>query len=1636
MKLSPVAKTSLVILIFSLGCQFGGIPAQASSIYPPRIDDYVNDYTLTMDLTDIVAIRGMFIDLVKQKGIEAVVVLINSVKDYTTNPSLENFATGLLSDWNLGNKGLLILVAVKNHAWVIVLGSSFKPDDYALLNKTFTNYMNAGFSNGSYSQAIYAGVRSVVELLTNPETASQKVIPTKIATPTKKVITSQNTSKQTTSPSIGQIGIQQVVLLIACLFIIIGIVGVLEIIPKIRSGKFKRRPGMVKGTSFGDVERILIELKSFELKQRLAVISEIGRLETSDPRIIANLEQIILKEPNQAIHQAALKVINLPQHQRIHRSFSTLEDSERSKFQGEIDRWVKDQIITPQLAQVLKGRLGFGDLPALSPELQQIVSPALTPVLVEQKPLTPSRPNELPISLTSEAQIAPSAAPQPVSPITPASMATQTASVPEAQPALAEGFATPVKKPVPAKHLPVLIRLPRSPLTGDRILSALLSQRTLQAILFLGAALLSAAAISLVIWNWNVFPGIVQLGFLTFFIASFYTLGWFLRKRMKLRNPGIAITAVAALVTPLFFYAIFLSKNFTHILWPWLLMGGSLICLVIYFFTAIWVNAEFFGYLVVLASGSLLVAILKIVNIDPDTWHTFLFILAIGMSLLANILLKRALLLRRWKVLVNPFWWISLLGAAIIILLCTSLRLLTHTGLTFQIAFGLDWLLAGLLCGLAWRRFHKIALLWSALAIFPIALSLIQTGLYQVYRITFTWHTLGWALLAVIYFWISGLRMHRKPRQQISPEYSPGTRQLLESSAMIRVGWILVILAGVLSIFNISAMGSVHLLLAIASILAIRLQHKPWLSLVASFFLLTSTAAWLGKQGGSLAQLGLAWALLSILQIVVGIHLGRRLVKPLERLAYTFPIFLSSWMIGLIAIPLSLISLSQVTLVYLVGNWMLVNAWLALLAEDPQLNEIQALQTDSKNKNRLRLSLLHWREVVHWCAVLSSLVWLGLSWRGWLNQPFNAWLGLAYILMACLWLGLGAWLSHWKKGYGKAWRVSAQLSAIIGLGINLFYSPTNQSYGTTFAVLLAAAFYFASATLLKQRWYLAAGGLAFPIGWLLLLDHLHGNPLGGPFGLAIAITLMMSSAGLLEHFRRVERKFLEPLYLTSQVVSAIGILWAVQMTVSHNFNPDALLWSAAMLGILLLTTVWYTWHSGLERYAHISAWLGVAVAGCLSYAISRNSPITPVRSALFTAAYLLGERGLWWGVLQKRLSGHISARMIELDALVPRLWHLFRRSLLIAGFALSAYTIFMALVRNLLWLGGGRQLETWSTIALLLVVILFGGCSILYRHTLSTRLLAWLAAALLFVPWTLLTRLGWFIFPVPNLPGYAIGWILLALFELLISFGLQRCKRAKRSAWSQAPRLLAHILAPLALLWGSAHPNTASITFGFGFLFYLTATAWDYRSRSERTTSIPARFLYPAALLVPPWSMYLLSRLAPNTHQEIYALLLLCLAIVGLAIGLWLRRRQLSYRWPIFLAAYTSLLAGTALAAHDQRWLIGTLFLDTIIAALSAWVFRQPLWIYPASAAFPAAVALLLTTIKLPTTRHGWVLLGVTCIYLMVARLLSGSPSAGQSKPSETKVSTYASPLFAAAFVLATLSLLPSSLDLVGALVG
>ena len=240
-------------------------------------------------------------------------------------------------------------------------------------------------------------------------------------------------------------------------------------------------------------------------------------------------------------------------------------------------------------------------------------------------------------------------------------------------------------------------------------------------------------------------------------------------------------------------------------------------------------------------------------------------------------------------------------------------------------------------------------------------------------------------------------------------------------------------------------------------------------------------------------------------------------------------------------------------------------------------------------------------------------------------------------------------------------------------------------------------------------------------------------------------------------------------------------------------------WPAGACLILGLAYAVLAWFHEQEVWGHAAAWLGVMAAGLAAWAYSGEHGSSALKVALVAVAYVLAERGL------------AASTAHGWSSLAKRAWSLYRRPLLVAGWAVSGMAIALALGRNIWLLGGGPGRERWAIGALLTITALYAGSAWLFRR----RLFLWLAGGLAIVPWTLLTAWGWFLWAPPgSLRDYALPWTVLACIELLIGLALTFVtgRTQPNQDYGFPLRVWANLLLPPALLWGVADSTVSSLT--------------------------------------------------------------------------------------------------------------------------------------------------------------------------------------------------------------------------------
>lgn len=168
------------LLLILLAFTSQGVYAQDQ--YPQRTDRYINDYAHLLTSADTTSLQGICSDLNRSKGVELVIVTINSIADYdTSDQMIEPFATHLFNKWGIGdrqrNDGVLLLVAVKDRKVRIEVGSGYGDRYNATMQQVIDQSILPSFRSNDYSQGIASGAREIAAVLTNPSPAANTSSP-------------------------------------------------------------------------------------------------------------------------------------------------------------------------------------------------------------------------------------------------------------------------------------------------------------------------------------------------------------------------------------------------------------------------------------------------------------------------------------------------------------------------------------------------------------------------------------------------------------------------------------------------------------------------------------------------------------------------------------------------------------------------------------------------------------------------------------------------------------------------------------------------------------------------------------------------------------------------------------------------------------------------------------------------------------------------------------------------------------------------------------------------------------------------------------------------------------------------------------------------------------------------------------------------------------------------------------------------------------------------------------------------------------------------------------------------------------------------------------------------------------------
>ncbi len=244
--------------------------------------------------------------------------------------------------------------------------------------------------------------------------------------------------------------------------------------------------------------------------------------------------------------------------------------------------------------------------------------------------------------------------------------------------------------------IPVSPPKPRREFKWENVWSALLSEATLHALLYLGALFIVVGAGLYITLNWNNFPALLQTSFLLTADLLFFGSGLAVLKFMKLNKSGVTLVAVSAAILPLVIYGYCRPELFNldnRGTWSWI----SLLILPCYLLLSWFMPEKIFSLLTTLAGFNALFAILNQFGLEPE------WLLVAATPLSALLVWADPKLTERKKTgnLAGPPYWVGLGVITLIPLVLLSYYIgISLAGQTpdgsVQYALGSAWWLATL----------------------------------------------------------------------------------------------------------------------------------------------------------------------------------------------------------------------------------------------------------------------------------------------------------------------------------------------------------------------------------------------------------------------------------------------------------------------------------------------------------------------------------------------------------------------------------------------------------------------------------------------------------------------------------------------------------------------------------------------------------------------------------------------------------------------------------------------------------------------------------------------------------------------------------------------------------------------------
>jgi hypothetical protein len=1163
---------------------------------------------------------------------------------------------------------------------------------------------------------------------------------------------------------------------------------------------------------------------------------------------------------------------------------------------------------------------------------------------------------------------------------------------PDAEPILAIKAAKREKPPTSIKPEP---RPRRKPLDWSKlwskIVDAFVSGAVLRGILFLGAFMIVVSITVLTITFFGDFPDWLQLLVLFFIPTVFYILGWLVRSRLKLPQAGSVLTGIGAVLLGLVFFAIYRFGEVPvsgRVYW----LISSVISTAVYVLTARVIKAEFFGYVTSLGAISISLSVAAVLY-APYVWWVFSVTLAsVGMIWGSSRLFGAD---KSWHELGK-----SLKRLPQILIPCS---LLTALILTDDPAFGkfFTFALACLGYGLLSAKFTMPRYAHACTWISVLAVFFLLDGL----GLPMEWFPSAYALLAFGFMMIS--RMLISKIQLKSNEQG-----FISASKITAIG---LLIGSAVSGIMVSLFSTWACVLATSIVTASLATWSYWFKkpnlafLAAALFVLPYSLAvnsWMDSAGYH--QIGIL--LMSAWNILAGVYVGLAMLLSRTK-SYAARLQVVALVISSIAVFISMFIhflveplLSVTPLLFVQGETLLILLWFAYLLDSgnhPGLN----LFLDWLPKT-LRPGIFLWPISILLPIMLAS---------SWPQTDLNpVWLGSSLCFLALGFIGLGQLLVKRNMAYRLPFHFMAYLLPVIGVIIS------GGSDWALLSALVASNIILVTTGVIYQRAIettLAAVLFIWPFQLALLISPLPSSSFSLAyellsFGVYLPIGLRLIKTG---------RKFSSPVLILTYLLSVYSLITSV----ARVFGTDQeILWIGVVVPLLITGQMIFSRY----RFNHW-AW---------SWAAALMFPIAFGKALAWLAVPANQLANVW--VLLGFLYLGIN-RGVERIKARKRMWlKTFDRPLFATSIAFIVMGLFLTfpqiveIFQVTSYSSGSQQAEIIRlesgpcVLAQILVVLYFSITAFTHKTSIMSHAASWLS----FIPITVAGKLYGDLVLSTDLEAVQYSLLWLGWAGLLFVAGYLTDRSEVR--YAHGPYLASTLLGFFSLLWSIPDRITNIYTLGGLILLWSLSQLLIHNRRHQSYDDFLNRllpnpdtnfhkaartgFLFLAAYGFPIWLVQVLTYNEVPTPFKGLALAL-C-APLNIAAGLVLGHLRKEYKWPLYSIGYTLTVIGALVSLNDIKVAIYVLSLNSVVYAVSAYLFKQSFWLYLSTILVPVISQLMVFEHfgDLPPVWVSGIFMGLAYLYLGLGRVFDFK--AGTSKG---QMSKFALPFYQPGLFLSVISL-------------